>query len=205
MIFDFLKAILLGICASAPLGPICALVIQKTLNHGKRAGIATGMGSALADTLFAAIAVFAVAAVQEFIESNNGVLMICGGAIVIGLGIAMALKKNMGRERKMDKVSAKFPAQAFVMALSNPGALALMFGLMLVFKVDGSNEKLMTVLGVAAGAVLWWIAFATLIDRLGKKLNPRHLLLVNRIFGILVIAFGAWMTAKGLFEVFSIG
>ena len=203
MIFDFLKAILLGICASAPLGPICALVIQKTLNHGRRAGIATGMGSALADTMFAALAVFAVAAVQDFIENNNRVLLICGGVIVMGLGIMMALKKRMDGGKRMNKVSAKFPAQAFVMALSNPGALALMFGLMLVFNVDGSEDKLITILGVSVGAVLWWTAFSTLVDRLGKKLKPDNLVIVNRIFGILVIAFGSWMTVKGLFSVFS--
>lgn len=195
---EFLKAILLGICASAPLGPVCAFVIQKTVNHGRKAGLVTGLGSALADTMFAAVAVFAVAAVQKFIEDNNVVLHVVGGAIVIVIGLTMVLRKNIDKKGKTIGVSAKFPAQAFLLALSNPGALAMMFALMLLFGVDGSCDKLVTVCGVAAGSVLWWAVLAFGIDKLGRNLDFRNILVLNRIVGVLVMLFGLWMSVRGI-------
>lgn len=196
--FDFLKAILVGICASAPLGPVCALVIQKTVTHGRRAGFVTGLGSSLADTMFAAVAVFAVAAVQKFIEDNNTALSIIGGAIVIMIGLSMIFRKQMERKGRTGQVSARFSAQAFLMALSNPGALAMMFAMMLLFGVDGSCDKLVTICGVATGSVIWWTFVAFVIDKVGHNLNVRNMLLLNRVVGIFVMAFGAWMTVRGI-------
>ena len=62
MFLNILKGFIIGVCASAPLGPIAILVIQTTLNKGHRAGFVTGMGACLVDTLFAVIAIFALAA-----------------------------------------------------------------------------------------------------------------------------------------------
>ena len=41
MILDILKAILVGVCASVPVGPIAILVIQKSLSKGHKAGFIT--------------------------------------------------------------------------------------------------------------------------------------------------------------------
>lgn len=195
--FDILKAILVGICASAPLGPVCMLVLQKTLNYGRNAGFVTGLGSAFADTLFASIAILAVAAVQKFIEDNSGIIMLAGGLIVIAVGISMAVRRSMDQCSRVKKVSARFPLQAFFLALSNPGALALMFALMLIFKIDAGSDKMLSILGVAIGSVLWWMTLTLISDKLGRNLNFNTLLKINRIVGALVAAFGLWMVAKG--------
>ena len=38
MVLDILKGFLVGICASAPLGPIAIFVIQKSLSEGHKSG-----------------------------------------------------------------------------------------------------------------------------------------------------------------------
>ena len=58
---DILKGFIIGICASAPIGPIAILVIQKTLSKGHKAGFVTGMGACIVDTTFSVIALFALA------------------------------------------------------------------------------------------------------------------------------------------------
>ena len=50
-----LKGILIGIIASAPMGPIGILCIQRTLNKGRWYGFATGLGAAISDMLYALI------------------------------------------------------------------------------------------------------------------------------------------------------
>ncbi|MEN9061867.1 LysE family transporter [Ponticoccus litoralis] len=52
----FLKSVLLGLAIAAPLGPIGALCINRTLERGFIAGAAGGLGAALADGVYATLA-----------------------------------------------------------------------------------------------------------------------------------------------------
>ena len=61
MIIDMLKGFLVGVCASAPVGPIAILVVQKSLSKGHKAGFVSGLGASVVDTLYAFIAIFALA------------------------------------------------------------------------------------------------------------------------------------------------
>ena len=45
----FLKGLIIGIIASAPMGPVGILCIQRTLQKGRSYGIVTGAGAALSD------------------------------------------------------------------------------------------------------------------------------------------------------------
>ena len=62
-----LKGILVGICASIPLGPVGVICVQQTVNRGRRAGFASGYGAALADTLFATFAFLSLSVILDFI------------------------------------------------------------------------------------------------------------------------------------------
>ena len=52
---EILKALLVGLIAGIPVGPILVLVAQRTLCHGRRAGAMVGLGAATGDMLFAAV------------------------------------------------------------------------------------------------------------------------------------------------------
>ena len=45
------KGIVIGVVASAPMGPVGVLCIQRTLNKGRAYGLVTGVGAALSDIL----------------------------------------------------------------------------------------------------------------------------------------------------------
>ena len=90
MILDILKAMLVGVCASVPVGPIAILVIQKSLSKGHKAGFITSLGSVFVDTVFSIIAIFALAFVQDFLARNHNWISLIGGIIVIILGASMA-------------------------------------------------------------------------------------------------------------------
>ena len=47
------KGMIIGIVASAPMGPVGVLCIQRTLNKGRAYGFVTGTGAALSDILYA--------------------------------------------------------------------------------------------------------------------------------------------------------
>ena len=61
MILDIFKGFIIGATAAMPVGPIAILVIQKTMGKGRQAGFVTGLGASVVDTMYAIIALFALA------------------------------------------------------------------------------------------------------------------------------------------------
>ena len=92
MLIDILKAFLIGICASAPLGPIAIFVIHKSLSRGHIPGFLTGLGATFVDVVFSIIAIFSYALAEQFIHENEVIILIVGGIIVLGLGASMTFQ-----------------------------------------------------------------------------------------------------------------
>lgn len=198
MLAEFVNSVLVGICAAAPLGPVAALVIQKTLCYGRRAGFVTGCGSALVDVLYSVIGVFALGLVQRLIDRYTLFIEIAGGATVAAVGLFMALRNPFrGMQRRgqaSSRMSASFPIQGLVFSLANPGALILMLGLLAIFNTGG--DKLLTLCGVAVGTVLWWFVFTWGVSKFRRFFNMNTLVLINRIIGIAVAIFGSIWIAR---------
>ena len=51
LIYVIIRGIAIGVLISAPMGPIGMLVIQRTLNKGRRPAFYTGIGAALSDLI----------------------------------------------------------------------------------------------------------------------------------------------------------
>lgn len=192
MLTEFINPVLVGICAAAPLGPVAALVIQKTLCYGRRAGFVTACGSAVIDIFYGVIGVFALGLVSGFIEQYTPVIEIVGGFLLAFVGAFMALRdpfKGMKeQDRIIGKLSPSFPLQAAMFSLANPGALVLMLGLVALFNTG--EDKLLTIAGIAVGVLLWWWFFTYLISRSRKFFNINTLVVINKIIGAAVVIFG---------------
>ena len=102
MVLDILKGFLVGICASAPLGPIAIFVIQKSLSEGHKSGFMTGLGATVVDTLFAVIAIFALALVEDFVNAHLVIIMIAGGFVVGMLGVYMTFSDPFRKMKETD-------------------------------------------------------------------------------------------------------
>ena len=67
----FVKGLLVGILASAPMGPVGILCIQRTLQKGRRYGLVTGAGAALSDIIYALITGLGMSFVMDFINNEQ--------------------------------------------------------------------------------------------------------------------------------------
>lgn len=189
----FAKAVLTGLVASIPLGPVAMIVIRKTVQHGRRAGFVTGVGAACVDTLYAAIGVLAVAVISHFIEAHHYFITVFGGFVVAAVGTVMAFRDPFkGMKEKSEivlKTSASYTAQGAMLSLANPGALVLMLALVGFFKLGGEG-KLVAVTGVFVGGLIWWWLFSYLVNKFVKNLNINTLVMINKITGVGVAIFG---------------
>ena len=72
MTTDYLiKGFIIGFSIAAPVGPIGVLTIKRTLTEGRLSGFVTGMGAAMADTLYGVIAGFGLTVVSSFIMTQE--------------------------------------------------------------------------------------------------------------------------------------
>ena len=70
------------------MGPVGVLCIRKTLEFGLKGTLAVGIGTALADALYAGIAAFRLwQIVSEFILKHVVYLKLLGGILLFGLAI----------------------------------------------------------------------------------------------------------------------
>lgn len=212
VIEELLKAFVVGVAASAPVGPIAIMVIQRTLCRGFKPGFVTALGATVVDTLYAVIAMFALTYVQNFIEGNSIPIFIGGGLIVIALGLSMALSnpfrklaQNSSHVKHADVTVTDF-LTACAMGLSNPGAIAVILALMAFF---GIGEEKPTdwsffpiILGIAGGSVLYWLAITYLLNKFRKQFNLRTLLWINRITGAIVVILGIATFSEGIMRIF---
>ena len=81
----FAKSLLMGLAIAAPLGPIGALCIQRTLTRSFAAGVAGGLGTALADAAYASAAAAGFAAFAGLLERISLPLGLVGGAFLLWL------------------------------------------------------------------------------------------------------------------------
>ena len=203
MVYDLLKALLIGICASAPIGPVVIYVLQITLTRNLRAGFATGIGSAVIDTLYAAVALFAVSLVQDVIWAHQDWIMLLGGLLIIYVGAGMFFKDPMRHAGKPISASSYFgyAIQSAGCALANPGALAFMFALVAIFSVDMEAIKppvWAMVMMVFLGALSFWLCFSWGINKLRKKIDKSLIYKLSKVTGCIVMVLGVVLVTRGI-------
>ena len=206
-----LKGFLVGMCASAPIGPIAILVVQKSLSKGHMAGFVSGLGASVVDTLYAFIAIFALAFAQKLIEAHHNLILLVGGGVLAILGVIMAFS-NPFRKMKDEEDSGVSPTdfgQAVAMAFSNPGAVFVMFTLFAFFGLAGDAPQTWKVapiiLSVSAGSVTYWFCMSWLISRFSRNISMKTVVWINRITGALIVIVGIALFAQGLFNVIFYG
>ena len=207
MWIDILKGFAVGMCASAPIGPIAILVVQKSLSKGHKAGFVSGLGASVVDTFYAFIAIFALAFAQSFIEEHKNMILIVGGAVLIAVGFSMAFS-NPFRKLKADgesSVSPKDFGQAVALGISNPMAIFVMFTLFAFFGLanDAPHTWSVTpiILAVSAGSVTYWFLISWLLSRFHGNFRMRTILWISRITGALIVIIGIALFGQGLFMV----
>ena len=170
--------------------------IQKSIGKGHRAGFITGLGASVVDTLYASIAIFALAFAQKFIDDHRNMILIIGGAVLVIVGLSMAFSDPFHKMRADQEpgVSPKDFGQAVAMGLSNPMAIFVMFTLFAFFGLADDAPHNWSVapiiLSVSIGSVTYWFSISWLLSRFRGNFRMRTILWISRITGAIVVIIG---------------
>lgn len=204
----FIKGLIVGVVASAPMGPVGILCIQRTLNKGRTYGLITGVGAAFSDIVYAMITGLGLAVVQDFISDNIYALQLIGSAMLFVFGLYTFFSDPSYSMRPVSKNKGTLlhnMITAFLVTFSNPLIIFLFLALFARFTfVTPDNhliEQITGYLAIFVGALLWWFMLSYCIDKVRTKFNVSGIQLINRIIGVLVMvvsAVGFIMTLSGL-------
>lgn len=197
MIEIILKGILIGLLVSIPLGPIGMLCVQRTLNRGRRYGIATGLGATISDLIYTVIALFFIGFVLDFLEDKKMIIQIIGSIIVILFGTfiyrSTPSRQPIPDHRNKETLLNDF-LSSFILTLSNPLILFVLIALFARFEFLNNSTTLFSdligLLSILAGALLWWSVLTFLVSKFEKSLTYRGLKMMNKILGISIIVIG---------------
>ncbi len=189
-----LQGLVLGFSIAAPVGPIGVLCIRRTLAEGRASGFVSGLGAATADAIYGSIAAFGLTVISSVLVEQKVWLGLIGGAFLCYLGIRTFLARPLPQPATavhgQGLVSAY--ASTFFLTLTNPMTL-LSFAAIFAGFVRGNSDGLssvMLVLGVFLGSAMWWLLLSGGVGLLRAQFDLNALRWVNRIFGIIIIAFG---------------
>src|SRR5271157_5772586 len=87
------KGLAAGVAIAAPVGPVNVLVISRAIEKGWRSGLVSGVGAALADTLYGSIAGFSITLVIDFLMREEKPLRMVGGLLLMAIALVYARKK----------------------------------------------------------------------------------------------------------------
>jgi len=201
-----IKGFLIGVLVSAPMGPIGLLCVQRTLNKGRWHGFFTGLGAACSDIFYALLTFLGMGIVIDFIQSNQEILQVIGGILMMFFGIYIYRSnpsKNLHRPPTAPKNYSQDAVTAFGFTLSNPFIIFLFIALFARFNFLAEGKAfsiLLGLAGIAAGAVFWWFLITFLVNKVRGNFNVRGLWIMNRIVGTVIMVIAVVGTVAALWE-----
>lgn len=190
------KGLLIGIIASAPMGPVGVLCVQRTLNKGRWYGFVTGCGAALSDIIYAGITGLGMGMVVELVsnDTNRFYLQIVGSLMLLAFGVYTYRTdptKNLRKPGQNKGTLTHNGITAFLVTLSNPLIVFLFMALYAQFsfglQIDKPIELVAGFISIIGGALLWWWGLTWLVDVIRLKFDNNGIRIINRIIGTLVI------------------
>ena len=206
------KGLLIGVIASAPMGPVGVLCIQRTLKKGRWYGLVTGVGAAASDFFYAIITGVGVSFVMDFItnERNLFYLKIAGSFILFIFGIYCYRSdptKNMHQSGTEKGTLVYNLWTAFVVTLSNPLIVFLFTACFAQFAFVVPNHPFELCVGflcIPLGALLWWFGLTWLIDKVRWRFDVKGLIIINKVLGIIVMLASATVLFGTLTNLYSL-
>ncbi|MBO5058128.1 MAG: LysE family transporter [Prevotella sp.] len=207
------KGLLIGIIASAPMGPVGVLCVQRTLNKGRWYGLVTGAGAAVSDIIYAAITGLGMSFVMDFVNNgqNKFYLQIIGSVLLLIFGVYTYRSDPMRNIHKSSNQKGSLlhnGVTAFFVTFSNPLIIFLFMATFAQFAFVLPNhpfEMAVGFLSIVGGAMLWWFGLTWLIDKVGSRFDNSELKIINQIIGSVVMIFSVIMlfgTVTNLYRFF---
>jgi threonine/homoserine/homoserine lactone efflux protein len=195
----FLQSMAIGLSIAAPVGQIGVLAIQRTLQHGRAAGLATGLGAAFADAVYGAVGAFGVSTVIAFLVASKPYFAGFGAVFLLWLAWRIARQPALPPQAGSAPPQrlAGYLGSTFLLTLSNPGTILSFIAIFgaLAGRLQAVASPWVMVGGVLLGSALWWLLLAAVVGALRQRFDARWQRRVNGLSAALLTGFAVWQLA----------
>ena len=207
-----LKGIIIGIIASAPMGPVGILCIQRTLKKGRWYGFVTGIGAAFSDIIYALITGLGMSFVMDLITNptNKFWLQISGSVVLMLFGVYCWKSNPASHVHQSSQNKGSYSHNgftAFLLTFSNPLILLLFMASFAQFNFVIPNhpfEMSFGYIGIFGGALMWWFGLTWLVDKIREKFDIDGISILNKIIGAVMVIFSLIVLVGTVFNLYSI-
>jgi threonine/homoserine/homoserine lactone efflux protein len=195
-VLAFAIGVALGFASSVPaLGPLALAIASAALRNQPRRAAALAVSGALAESLWAAIALIGMGQLVLAHPGSLAALKLLGAVAIVGFGISLFRGANAMQAASVAPEPGGKSAflMGFVMVAANPGFLVTWMGLSsLLVGTDGAPyaPRWAVVLGAFVGIVAWFMVLHAFVLRFRTRLTARWLERAVTAMASLVIAFG---------------
>lgn len=209
----FYRGLVLGLMIAAPVGPVGLLCIRRTIQKGLLVGFATGLGAAVADTIFGAIAALGVAAILAFMRHYDFFIRVIGGGVLL-LGAwhtwhdkpkpppnLRALARKVVGMTKDETLMGSLKAflSGFAITMTNPVTLFAILAIVATFgNLQSRLDAGTIVAGIFFGSTLWWVLLSGGIALVRGHFTENRIILINRITAIVLAVLAFWAIGSGI-------
>jgi threonine/homoserine/homoserine lactone efflux protein len=198
----FATGLVIGFSVAVSIGPMALLCIRRTLVRGIGAGLATGLGIAIADSLYALVAALGLTAISSTLVEYQTLLGVTGGVFLVYIG-AQILRSPLPQRAAPETgrgITGAF-ASALGLTLTNPMTILFFAAVFAGFGLTVNGNYLsgtLFVIGVLLGSSAWWMVLTATVNAIRRRLDTRLLAWLNRISGGLIIAFAILVLARAV-------
>lgn len=190
----FLKGVAAGFVIAAPVGPVGVMCVRRTLARGMFSGYSTGLGAAIADTLYGIVAAYGLTFIADALLEYQFWFRMTGGILLCLVAVRTFLAGPSERADADSETLFRDFLTGFIFTATNPITL-IAFGV--VFAAIGvavAGEAIewaqALIVGVFVGASLWWMSLAGMASSFRGALGFTGLRWVNRISASVILISG---------------
>lgn len=197
----FVKAVILGLSVAAPLGPIGVLCIRRTLVGGFIVGLATGLGAATADGMYAALAGFGITELTSLLVKWQAWFSVVGGCLLVYLGVEAFLSPvGNGSGAAADCGLGRAFGSTFLLTVTNPMTIVAFAAIFSVLANESaasvSESAPVLIAGLFLGSFTWWLILSSGVSLFRSGISPNRMRLVNKAAGLVIAGFGLVAVAR---------
>jgi putative LysE/RhtB family amino acid efflux pump len=200
-----LEGVSIGLSVAAPVGPLSTLTMRRTIDRGFAAGIVSGLGIALGDATYGAIAAFGFTSLSDLLIDHQQLIRLAGGIALFYIGAQILRTARTPSVARLDSMrSSGFRRTAgtmYLLTLANPVTIlsfAAIFGGLGVALGNSAGESLLLVTGVFFGSMIWWWVLCGLLANVRHRLAPRWISRIDFAAGAVILAMASISIVTGL-------
>lgn len=187
---DFQRSLLFSVVLSITFGPIALIILRQSILHGRLSAVPGAFGAALADALYAAVALMGVALIKTFVLGYLDLLTVASIAYLFYLGVRITAYSDS--TTSVTRQSGFF--SVFALTLTNPLSIVAITSYVIANHSDEATVNVpLSLAGFFIGSLACQMVYVFGGDVIGRALSGRkNIRLLNWSSGLCLIVFSLW-------------